>query len=223
MRISETAFPEATGCIAVFGGSGATGRSVIDRLLADGWQVRALCRTATSLEKKDGLTVIEGQLHDAKAIDDTVKGTVAALILFGPHPPYSDIFCADATAAIVTAMRKNGMKRLICQTGGMIGDYPKNRTWAMRRLTAAFNHRFPELAADRKNQESIVMESNLEWTILKPPRLTDGPASGIICGTEVRVGMLSSVSRHSIANWIATELRESRPMQQILFIRRNCL
>lgn len=221
MRISETASPEGVGRVAVFGGSGATGRVVTGRLLADGWQVRALCRSASSLEPKQGLTVIEGQLQDTEAITGTVKGCVAVLILFGPRPPYSDIFCADATAAIVAAMQEHGVQRLICQSGGMIGDYPHNRTWTMQRMTAVFNRRFPALAADRSRQERVVIESSLEWTILKPPRLTDSAASDIICGTDIRVGMLSSVSRTDIANWIAKELKEANHLRKILFVRRN--
>lgn len=207
--------------VALFGGSGATGRVVIDTLLAEGWQVQALCRSATSLEPSDGLTVVEGQLQQAEAIAETVRGAAAVLILFGPRPPYSDIFCADATAAIVKAMQQHGVKRLICQTGGMIGDYPENRTWAMRRMTTAFNNRLPELAADRNRQERIVIESGLEWTILKPPRLTDDQTAPLSVGSDIRVGILSSVSRRSIAAWIVQELKLSGHLQKLLFLRRQ--
>ncbi len=212
-----SALSEATTIIAVFGGSGATGRVVITELLGAGFEVRALCRSISSLSERSGQTIIEGSLSDTHTIEQTVAGTMAALILFGPRPPYTDIFCANATASIVAALKAAGVPRLICQTGGMIGDYPENRTWPMRMMTAAFNHRFPTLAADRAKQERIVTGSGLQWTILKPPRLTDGPAAPLEMGTDIRVGMLSSVSRNSIANWIVRELVSPEHIGECLF------
>lgn len=207
--------------VAVFGGSGATGRVVTDCLLEAGFAVQALCRRASSLGPLPGLTVIEGALDNRGAVRRTLAGSDAALILFGPRPPYCDIFCARATANIVAAMQEVGIRRLICQTGAMIGNYPANRSRLMRRMCAMFNQRYPELAADRSRQEQVVIESGLDWTILKPPRLGNGTARPLVAGEQTRVGMLSSVSRRSLAEWLAGEIRVPRHAGQVLFVRRR--
>jgi len=192
---------------------------VIDLLLSEGYGVHALCRRAASLEPRQGLSIFEGQLSDAAVIDETVRGCRAALILFGPRPPHTDIFCAAATAAIVSAMARAGIRRLICQTGAMVGDYPRNRSWLLRLMRRIFDRYYPELGADRRQQEKAVIESGLDWTILKPPRLTDGAPAPIAMGPDVRVGMLSSVSRASIAGLVIRELGEDGHLHEIMFVK----
>lgn len=90
--------------IAVFGGSGATGQVFIPKMLNDGFNVRALARRPDALWNPVGLTVLQGELLDAAAVAATVVGRQAAVCLFGPRPPYTDIFCAEATCNIVAAM-----------------------------------------------------------------------------------------------------------------------
>ena len=63
----------------------------------------------------------------------------------------------------------------------------------------------PELARDREEQERLIMESECDWTIVKPPRLTDGPARGRVrAGTDLRVGLLSSISRRDLAAFLVS-------------------
>lgn len=142
--------------------------------------------------------------------------------MFGPRPPYNDIFCAEATRIIIAAMRKCGVDRLVCQTGAMIGTYPRNRTGPFRLMTGIFNRRAPALAVDRAEQERLVMESGLRWTIVKPPRLMITAATGDCeAGPGVRVGLLSSVSRGDVADFIVKEILSHAHVGEAVFIRRR--
>jgi uncharacterized protein YbjT (DUF2867 family) len=108
--------------ITVFGGSGATGRVLIRHALQGGLHVRTLVRhRAAPGEDLDGAEIVTGSLQNADDVDNALKGSGAVICVVGPRPPYTDIFCEAAAKAIVAAMKKNGIKRLICQTGGMIG------------------------------------------------------------------------------------------------------
>ncbi len=205
--------------VALFGASGATGQCVASALLSEGIKIKALCRNANAMDDFAGeLTVIQGDVNDKKAVSETLCGCDVAICVFGPHLPYTDIFCAEATTVIVEAMHVLGVHRLICQTVAMVGDYPENRSWAMQEMVEVFNHRYPELAADRSEQERMVRGSGLLWTILKPPRLTTGHVNEEIeVGCDVPVGVLSSASRESIAHWLVNELRHPLHIGEALF------
>ncbi|PJA31934.1 MAG: hypothetical protein CO187_06685 [Zetaproteobacteria bacterium CG_4_9_14_3_um_filter_53_7] len=205
--------------VALFGASGATGQCVAAALLSEGVKVKALCRKADVMADFAGeLTVIQGELDDKKAVSETLCGCDVAICVFGPRLPYTDIFCAEATAVIVESMHKLGVHRLICQTGAMVGDYPNNRSWAFQEMVDLFNHRYPALAADRSEQERIVRSSGLQWTILKPPRLTTGHVNEEIeVGCDLPVGVLSSASRETIAHWLIRELRHPLHIGETLF------
>ena len=207
--------------IAIFGGSGATGKALISHAASKGLKVRALARRASSIEfESDQMVVLEGALSNLGDVMATLQGCGAAICVFGPHPPYTDVFCKHATSIIISAMQQSEVKRLICQTGGMIGEYRANRTFAFQLMSDMFKRHSLQVAHDRERQESVVIHSGLAWTIVKPPRLTDGAAKGKwSAGTNVRLGMLSSISRDDLAEFLLTETVRPQYIGQAVFVR----
>lgn len=207
--------------IAIFGGSGATGKVLISHALSKGLKVRALARRAGSIGRtSDRLVILEGALSNPADAMKTLQGCGAAICVFGPRPPYADIFCEQATETIVSAMQQLGVQRLLCQTGGMIGDYPANRTLPFQLMAYMFKRHLPQVASDRVGQENVVISSGLAWTIVKPPRLTDGAARGRwSAGTDVRLGMLSSISRDDLADFLLAETVMPQYAGQAVFVR----
>lgn len=206
--------------IAIFGGSGATGKALMRHALISGIKVRALVRNANSMNIKSGLVeIIEGPLSE-DYVEFCLKGCDAAICVFGQRPPSTDIFCETATRTIVEAMQKLGIKRLVCQTGGMIGDYPANRTLPFRLMVNMFNRNSPSVASDRAGQEKVVRQGGLVWTIVKPSRLTNGKAKGRYhAGPDVRVSLLSSIARDDLAEFLMQETLNPQFAGQAVFIR----
>jgi putative NADH-flavin reductase len=206
--------------IAIFGGSGATGMALIRHALIRGIKVRALVRNANSMNIKSGLVeIIEGSLASADHVELCLQGCDAAICVFGQRPPYTDIFCEAATRVIVASMRKLGVKRLVCQTGGMTGEYPANRTLPFRLMVAMFNRRLPRVASDRAGQEDTVRQSGLVWTIVKPSRLTNGRANGKWrVGPDVRVSLMSSIARDDLAEFLLQETLDPQFAGQAVFV-----
>jgi putative NADH-flavin reductase len=207
--------------ITVFGGSGATGKNLIRHALNSGIRVRALVRNPDSLgDGLDGTEVETGSLVNVDDIDKSLKGSGAAICVFGPRPPYTDIFCEAATKTIIASMKKNGVKRLICQTGGMIGIYPENRTFLFEWMTFLFRKRLPLIWLDRLGQENQVIHSGLSWTIVKPPRLVDRQPTGkVVAGTNVKLGLLSSITRGDLAEFHIQAVLSARYEQRAVFVR----
>lgn len=210
----------SSGTLAIFGGSGATGQRVIEQAMTEGFRVRALVRNSQTFSPPSGaVEVLEGSLLNPVDIAHTLEGCDSVCCVFGPRPSSEDIFCALATRIIVEAMERQGSSRLICQTGAMIGDYPHNRTWPFQLMVRMFNRSNGAMAGDRAAQEKIVVESGLDWTLVKPPRLTDRPPTGgYLAGSRVKVGMLSAISRSAVAAFIVDQLTAQDHLQEAVFV-----
>jgi len=206
--------------LTVFGATGRTGRKVIEQALTRGYRVRVLCRTPGAfVVSHPDLEILAGSLADPQAVERSLTGSHAVVIVFGPRPPYQEIFCADATSTILNAMRQCGVRRVVCVTGAMIGEGVR-RSWAFERLTRYFRRRAPALAADRAEQEQLVKTSGLDWTLVKPPRLAESAGVGrYSAGPQVRVGLLSRISREDLARFILDELNSAENLGQAVVVR----
>jgi len=203
--------------IAVFGGSGATGRVLIRHALQRGMGVRTLVRNPAALRGSlEGAEIIAGSLANRDDVSNTLTGADAVFCVFGPRPPYTDIFCQQATKNIVEIMQENNISRLLCQTGGMIGNYPENRSVFFGLMVSLFRKRLPEIVG----QEQQVENSDLSWTIVKPPKLVDKPQTHkLVAGTHVKLGLLSSITRNDLAEFLLDEAQEGLYHQQAVFVR----
>lgn len=206
--------------LALFGGSGATGQAIICEAVQRGIGVRGLLREGSSLGEHGGQVIeIRGSLTDAGAIAQTLKDADAVSIVIGPRPPYREAFCARATGLILETMRRHGITRVVCQTGAMIGDYPANQSFLLKQMAKLFQRQRPEIARDRAEQERGIRASGLEWTLIKPPRLTNGPRSKRFkAGADLKAGLLSSVSRTDVAAFTLDEVLSPSHIREAVFI-----
>jgi putative NADH-flavin reductase len=193
--------------ICIFGASGATGLALTQQAVARGHDVTAFVRSEAAKEKlPSGVTVVVGSLLDRGDVARTVTGADAVLCAIGPRPASPEPFCAAATRNIIEAMIAQGVRRLVCLTGAMIGDYP-HLSWFMRRMRNSYQKQQPALARDRAEQEQFVAASGLNWTVVKPARLTNGAARGRIrSGEALKVGAFSSISRADLARFMLDEV-----------------
>jgi putative NADH-flavin reductase len=209
-----------TRTLAVFGATGKTGLALVANVRRRGWQVRALVRgSAETLEGQSGIEIVRGEFSSLERVQSVIEGTQAVCCVFGPRPPFTDIFCAEATQAVIEVMRRSGVRRLIVQTGAMVGQNLPNWTFAWRIMTLMYQRQQPKDARDRLEQERLVRLSALDWTIIKPPRLTDGVARGHIrAGSDVRVGLLSRISRADLRDFLMDEIERPRFVGQSVFV-----
>lgn len=209
--------------IAVFGGSGNTGRELISAALAKGLQVRALYRPGSEPNPApNGLTAITGQLTNDADIRRTLEGTGGAVIVFGPRlsrKVKADVFCAAATTRIIEVMKSIGIDRLVCQTGAMAGGDNPNWSPFVRRFVKSYRRNFPEVDADRDAQEAAVKASGLDWTVVKPFRISNGGAEGRVrVAPTIHIGFLTHVRRPDLARFLADEVTAGKWHRQAVFV-----
>ena len=191
--------------LTIFGATGATGTSLTEQALAAGHQVTAVVRDPArlSVPGSPGLRVITADLMDPAAISPAVAGADAVFAAFGPRGTGPTTVLRDGTRSVIEAMRKEGTNRLILVSGSIVADDGEGP--AMRYLVKplARGTLLRHVAADMRGAEEQVRESGLDWTIIRPPRLTSGPASGTYrteIGRNVRRGV--TVSRADLAAYM---------------------
>ena len=191
--------------LAIFGANGKAGRRIVETALDQEHEVTAFVRSPSAPGAfPREVRVVVGITSDPRAVGEAIRNADTVISALGHHPGDAQPFCAEATARILSAMRTQNVRRILCVTGAMIGEYP-HRSFFMRKMAEAYRRRQPELARDREEQERLIMESECDWTIVKPPRLTDGPARGRVrAGTDLRVGLLSSISRRDLAAFLVS-------------------
>ncbi|GGO66566.1 NAD(P)-dependent oxidoreductase [Nonomuraea cavernae] len=156
--------------IVVFGSTGRTGRLVVSRAARLEHQVVAFTR---GTPPPDGASrVVIGDPHDPRAVREAVAGADAVISTLPGGDRRAPRFVADATRTIVTAMSDLGVRRVVVTSAyPIVADRPRPAVGLLRLLLAT---PYADVAA----MERIVSSSDLDWTILRLNRLTDGPATG---------------------------------------------
>jgi putative NADH-flavin reductase len=200
--------------VILFGATGGTGGQVIQQACEAGHEVTALVRDASRLTRSHPrLTVLQADVMDLTAIVPAIAGSDAVVSVLGPRGVrVPTTVRSDAVTSMVTAMQAEGVRRLIVVTAGGIvteGDGPLTRLVLKPVVGTILRHSF----ADMRRTEDIVRASGLEWTIVRPPRLTDGPRTASYrsaTNRNVRGGM--HISRADLADCILQCLAQQGPL-----------
>jgi uncharacterized protein YbjT (DUF2867 family) len=194
--------------ILVLGGTGPTGRHVIDEALDAGHEVTALVRNAAKLQPRDRLTVVTGSPANAAELEAALAGKDALISVLGPSSNKADPICADAAVAAVAAMKKLGVRRVVWLSASGVGDSRQ----AMNRTSFVFGRIILPLFlskpyANHERAENTLRESGLDWTIVRPVLLVDAstgqPATAYEGdGPVPRV----KIARNDVARWLIAQL-----------------
>lgn len=165
--------------ILVMGASRGIGLETVKAALAAGHAVRAFARSAGSMSHSDPrLETFAGDALVREDVERALDGVDAVVQVLGlaPGPAYftgTELF-SKATRVLVEAMRAKGKSRLIVVTGLGAG----NSRWSLGPLYAIpFTFLLKRVYDDKDVQEQVVRASGLDWTILRPGILKDGPAT----------------------------------------------
>jgi putative NADH-flavin reductase len=191
--------------LAIFGGSGRVGRVLVKKALEEGHDVTVLIREPDRFEvKHHRLSVLKGNVLNAVDTSEAVNGQDAVVCVLGDGRKGK--IRTAGTRVIIDAMKKNGVKRLICQSSLGVGDSVDtlNFFWKYVMFGAFLRAAF----ADHVNQEELVAGSGLNWTIVRPAAFTEGGATGsYLHGTLKRKdGLLLKISCSDIAGFILSQI-----------------
>ena len=159
------------------------------------------------------LTTVKAELSDETAMENAIKGQDAVMIALGGRGLLTrDTTCSVGTKAIIGAMNKTGVKRMIVCSSYGVG--PGNRSllsWAVRGMLY-------HPLADKDEQEDHIQKSGLDYTIVRPPRLMDLPPRGDIFHTVSGRLPHMEISRSDVATFMLSQLKENIYLNQCVSV-----
>jgi putative NADH-flavin reductase len=196
--------------VLIIGATKGIGLETTRQALEAGHDVRALARSATRMElSHPKLEKFRGDALNAEDVAAALTRVEVVIQTLGVG--LSDLFrpvhlFSDATRVLISAMRSQGVKRLICVTGFGAGDSGA-RISRLQRLP--FQIVFGRAYKDKSLQERLIKESGLEWTIARPGVLTEGPRTGrykvLREASQWRNGM---ISRADVADFLVRQIED---------------
>ena len=166
--------------LTIFGATGGTGTLLVEQALAAGHQVTAVVRDPARLAApaQARLHVVTADIMDPASILPAVTGADAVLTAAGPRGTGPTTVVADSVRSIAAAMGKAGARRLLALSGSIVAD--DGESLYLRYLLKPVARRtfLRHVCADMRQAEAEIAATDLDWTILRPPALTDGPATG---------------------------------------------
>lgn len=186
--------------IVVFGATGGTGREVVKQALAAGYKVTAFVRKrpVDTAMQDPRLHIVVGDLGNSETVDRVIRGQDAVISALGSNQKGPITTCTDGIRAILAAMRRQGVRRLLAISAhGAV----ESRDWSLYSLAvwAALPHKM----RDKNEMEALIRASETDWTIVRPPALNDGAKTGRYrTGTDLNIKITSKISRADLADFL---------------------
>jgi putative NADH-flavin reductase len=202
--------------IVVLGATGGTGLEIVRQAMERGHLVTAFVRSPEKLRAYAGsITSKRGSPLNAGELEKILEGQDCVLSAFGPRVPMAKTdhhLLRDFATALTTAMMHAGMKRVLVEsTAFLFKDSVLPPTHLLGRLL------FPSVVADASEMEQIFKGSELYYTLVRPPRLTDGPHTGnyrVREGHHPRFGF--TISRADVADCFLNVLDDQQTFRKVL-------
>lgn len=206
--------------LAIFGAEDGTGRLLAEGALAADHEVHTHAADPRTYpldpRDHDRLTVIEGDAFDVPSVERLVRDAEAVCSAIGvssDRPP--GVVPSDGTANVLAAMEQFLVPRIVSATAAGVGDSAEHASLGGRLRALAARDRF----ADLERQERLIRESDREWVIVRPARLTNGPRTDAYrAGPEIETGFRSTVSRADLAAFMLRQVVEDTYLDQTVTI-----
>src|SRR5262249_36766090 len=150
------------------GATGGIGRELIGQAKERGHRVTALARAPERLGPlAEGVNVMRGNPLDPAAVKEALADNQAVLSALGPPGVGRSPVREGGARSIVAAMRAQSARRCLVVSAAMLFEDMGLRAALVR------SPLLRNVAKDCTEAERVVTASDLDWTIVRPPRLTN--------------------------------------------------
>ena len=206
--------------LVILGATGGIGRLVVEQAVKAGHEVTAVVRDPSALDVP-GADVRTANALDPAALTPVVEGADAVISALGVRPPVTGpvtLLASGATSAL-KAMEATGVRRyLMVSAAGATyeeADGPVTRLVAKPLLNRFLRYSFD----DTRDAEKIVQASSLDWTIARPPRLTDKPRTGRYrVGGERGLKRAFTIARADVADFLLRSVENPETFRRAVVV-----
>jgi len=204
--------------IVIFGATHGIGRAAVDEALERGHEVRAFARSADSINlEHERLERMPGDALDPsnvrRALQDVDVAVQALGVDLGPRMFTGPVtLFSEATRTLLNAMHGAGVERLVAVTGFGAGTSRRHMRLPVR---LPFEFVLGRVYRDKSEQERLIRQSELDWTIVRPARLTNGPRTErydvLREPGDFRFG---TISRRDVAHFLLEEVEARKVVHE---------
>jgi putative NADH-flavin reductase len=205
--------------LVIFGATGFSGQAILKLALTKGYQVTVLVRNKSTITiKHDNLTVIQGKVldrNDVKKALENQDAVIQCLGVGGKGDGKPTTFISEANKIIVDEMEKQKVSRLIAMSNVGAGNSLSFQPWFFTKFILPYFMKWLKVIIDDKNRmEPTIMNSELEWTIVRCPNIVDKAPKGNVHATLDGKGLKLSITLGDMAEFIVHQLTDSTYSKQ---------
>ncbi|MGH3734910.1 MAG: NAD(P)-dependent oxidoreductase [Micromonosporaceae bacterium] len=167
--------------LTILGATGGIGRALIDQALREGHTVTAVVRDPARLDHvHERLDLQVADVTDPESLRPAVKGADAVLVALGPRSlrdSRTTTINSSGVRAAIAAMEETDVSRLVVVSAAPVAEPAQGDTLAFKVFRGLLWRVMPEHYRDLTTMERQIRQSGLRWTVVRPPKLTDGPAT----------------------------------------------
>ncbi len=194
--------------LVVFGSTGGIGFQVVEQALAAGHEVTAVARRPSAITLRHGhLEVVQGDVLEPETIRGAIAGKDAVISAVGARNRAPTTVYSEGVANMIEAMQSTHVRRLFCVSASGLEPGP---LWQRLIAKPILWTVLKEMYSDLVRMEAVVKRSTVDWTILRPPTLRNGPRTGhyrVALNQHLRRCLV--ISRADVADYILRQLNNA--------------
>lgn len=184
--------------MAILGATGPTGVQLVNQALVRGHDVAVLVRNPDRLARStEAVDVVVGDATNVDDLERVMTGADAVIVALGPGKNRSSDIASRAAAAIIPAATTTGVRRVVIMSALGVGA---TRAYCGFISRVGIKLVMSKLFADKEAADAMIRDSDLDWTLVYPVTLTNGPQVGHLSATETPTrGGMPRISRADVA------------------------
>lgn len=205
--------------IAIIGGTGKAGKYVVNQLLQRGFRLKILLRNSEKFTiQSPQIEIIQGDVKDYETVLSLIRGTDAVISALGLGQPASEtsIF-SQATTNILQVMKACNIQRYIVITGINVNTPFDKKSSKTQFATDWMYANYPKITADKQKEYAILVESNVDWTLIRLPLIEQtNEIGGVQISLEDCLG--DKISATDLANFLIDQLTDETYISKSPFL-----
>lgn len=203
--------------IAIIGGTGKAGRYIAKKALETGFNVRMLIKNPdTQVYINDKVEIIKGDAQNIDSIRSLLKDCTLVINTIGQPVKESPIY-SHVTHNIISIMNECDIKRYISVTGASLNIKGDKKNLINKIGEKIFEFLFPNMMKDKKKELKLLINSNIEWTLIRLPFIIDSPETNHIKESLIDTPG-TKISNTDIARFIIDEVTNQKYIRKTPFI-----
>jgi len=191
--------------VLVLGATGRTGRLIVGDAVAKGHSAVALVRSTAGADLP-GAETIEGDARNEVTLGRALEACDAVVSALGTGMGFRKVsLLTEVTRALVPAMTRSGVRRLVCISALGVGDSRGHGGFVFDRLFQPLL--LSQAYKDKDRQEAAIRAGPLDWVIVRPAMLTDDPPRGSVRAVIDLAGINGGkIARADVARFVVDQL-----------------